>query len=424
MNDEERKKAGIKKAGQLMLQGWIMLAEHCPVCYSVLFSNKAKTECVCPTCDLPVKKESELNKNQKEYYESSPVVVPVSTPTPIVTQNKEEKVTVSEEEGEEEDYDCYEDDIELPESLEELKLEWEKKMKVRDEASTKIGEYMLTGWSMLATTCTKYKENHPEAEGVILVGKGDVIKCVACEHKIGYVEPKKSSTITDTTTSASTASIGVVPNVTQPQLTPPPRSTIDSIPMQTQNQNQTGSVSNTVEIDLIDKASGLIGTYLLKGYSLLDCTCSNVDADCCGKVPLVQKNGSADKICVMCVENKKNNINNNINTATITTNSNHNTTSNIHANLNSESLDDDSDDVAYRFSNVYNTATQKQQNNMNTTTTASATNTTTASVVAPHTVTMQSSGCCHNGTQGVCNSNTNGNASLLNTQSVLVQVSV
>lgn len=282
MNDEERKKAGIKKAGQLMLQGWIMLAEHCPICHSVLFSNKSKSECVCPTCDVSIKKECELNNSEKEQFGCIKK-----------SQKTEEKVMVSDEE----DYDCYEDDIDVPNSLEDLKAEWEEKMKVRDLVSAKIGEYMLTGWSMLATTCSKYKENHPAVEGVILVGKGDVTKCVACEHKIGVVKKNKS----DLSASTGAAKIVNIPTAEQPHVAnqpAPPRSTIDSIPMQ-------AKFNNNSEVSLIDEASGLIGNYLLKGYSLLDATCSNVNADCCGKVPLIQHHKTSDKICVMCEKRSK-----------------------------------------------------------------------------------------------------------------------
>lgn len=54
------RETGISRAGNLLLQGWTMLAIHCPICHTPLFSKGGEMRC--PSCDLPVKYESQDTK--------------------------------------------------------------------------------------------------------------------------------------------------------------------------------------------------------------------------------------------------------------------------------------------------------------------------------------------------------------------------
>lgn len=119
------REAAIRRTGQLMLQGWTLTSSHCAICHAVVVSKGSQMQC--PQCELPIRIESAETSNPPE-------VVPIEE--------------------------------EVPRSLEEQKREWDRSRKRSDEISSKLGERMLGGWTLLGESCPL-----PSCNGTTLVSK-------------------------------------------------------------------------------------------------------------------------------------------------------------------------------------------------------------------------------------------------------------
>ena len=60
----------IKRSGELLLKGWAMLNQNCPVCYTALMASSDRSETMCPSCNLPVRTEAEMRKLGQTYSEA------------------------------------------------------------------------------------------------------------------------------------------------------------------------------------------------------------------------------------------------------------------------------------------------------------------------------------------------------------------
>lgn len=149
----------IKRTGDMMLQGWKMLAHSCPICHTALMSKANNTRC--PSCDLAVKQANDVppgsyseNKNADEPKPPSTVPTPAAAATSVAE----------------------------PTSYEEMRKEYDAKNKKRNVVSAKLGERMITGWTLLGDSCP-----NADCEGTPLMklGKGPM-QCVACEREYAY----------------------------------------------------------------------------------------------------------------------------------------------------------------------------------------------------------------------------------------------
>eukprot|EP00483_Globobulimina_turgida_P001344 UN01346 len=134
--------------GALLFKGWTMLAEECQKCHSPLMSLHGST----PTCVVcnPIKD---------------------NTPASIITSKKSQKKQSNL------------NDIDELKELNTLnnKLwndeQFEKRMQKSEYASSKVGEFLLKGWTMLAQHCDKCGSTLVSLRG------GDPTCCVCDSHK-------------------------------------------------------------------------------------------------------------------------------------------------------------------------------------------------------------------------------------------------
>lgn len=282
-------KEAIQRSGALLLQGWTMLNNNCPICYTALMANKDRSECVCPSCNMPVKTEAEMRKLGQTFTEKpAPAASPlIGNPSSLA----DPYYMLDGKKFDEADYEYDDEDgAEVPASMEEMRREWEAKTRQQDVVSGLIGEAMLQGWTMLATQCDKARQNHPGFEGVLLVSKGGVTKCVACEKKLGGGAPAK--------TVVKAAAVPAPATAVSPAKVLPP-----APPAAAMNTAWSGADSSAVDAaaSVIDRASELIGQYLLRGYTMLDDTCdAQCGLPCFHRVPLVKSFSDNKKICVIC----------------------------------------------------------------------------------------------------------------------------
>jgi len=184
----------ISRTGKLLLDGWKMLAQMCPMCNTALMSKQGALHC--PGCDLPVRYE---------------------------TSREDARFDDAAEEEEEEEEE-HEDDAQVPRSLEELKREYDVRNKSRDLISKKLGEKMLAGWTLLGVSCEQASCSgtplmHSQKEPMKLV-------CVACErvfrqNKQGELEPAEGGAKVAAAPlggAASLRSLPVVPSVDSPEV--------------------------------------------------------------------------------------------------------------------------------------------------------------------------------------------------------------
>jgi uncharacterized Zn finger protein (UPF0148 family) len=231
----------IKQNGSLLLDGWKMISSVCPICASPLFTKE--NTCICTSCNAPVIAESESTNK-------------------ILLQNGFNKIDDSKLGPDETDGKTY-----VFESLNEKKREYDLSHGKRvDNASKKLAEMMLSGWTLLAENC-----NSPECQGVPLLGKKDGSKyCVSCQKKKMISQEEYNDSKSGQLHSSS-----------------------KKLLHEDLNEDRYRDMSNAPNLEYsappTDDASSLIGGKLLIGWKLLDQTC---DRNCNGNTPLMRdKNG-------------------------------------------------------------------------------------------------------------------------------------
>lgn len=157
----------IKRTGDMMLSGWRLLADHCPICTSALMSKGENMRC--PGCDMPVMWDYDLPEEIVREHENkkSP---PKAPEIALASAASIAKDTLEDDQL---------DDIDFPSSFEEMKKDYDQRNKKRDVVSGKLGEMMMTGWTLLGTSCPC-----DSCAGTPLMSrKGDPMICVSCDKK-------------------------------------------------------------------------------------------------------------------------------------------------------------------------------------------------------------------------------------------------
>ncbi|KAK5575782.1 hypothetical protein RB653_006916 [Dictyostelium firmibasis] len=220
--------------GKKLLMGWSMLNEVCKDCKIVPFvENKKDNIILCVSCDRQLKRDEngaivDPKKENKQIHSSStsstttPSSSTSSTPIPTATtitnitkppqqqttttsnNNDIKQVDMKFYENDDNYYDDYEDEDDTP-LTEEEKIAIEKRLKKSDEFSSKMGEFLLKGWSLLSDSCP-----NNECYGVPLMkDREKKFYCVSCKMSgleiEDLIQKLPSSTIeTPTTTSSPT----------------------------------------------------------------------------------------------------------------------------------------------------------------------------------------------------------------------------
>jgi len=250
----------------MLLEGWRMLAQICPLCSSPLMSKDGGLHC--PGCDLPVRYESQqVNGNDGRF-----------------------------DDAEEEDGD---DAALVPfSSLEEMKREYDSRNKAQELVSKKLGEKMLSGWTLLGVSCEQEScRGTPLMQSQKEPGK---MLCVACDreyrqNKQGGLEPfsahSTSSSLArsvSTTASPSSASLreGMVPSAS-----------VAVAPAWDMSDAPILDFSRTAREQ---DSSSRIAARLVQGWALLNEVCEAAGCDRSqGAVPLM-RDGQGVKHCVDC----------------------------------------------------------------------------------------------------------------------------
>jgi uncharacterized Zn finger protein (UPF0148 family) len=238
----------VKRTGDLLLGGWKMLSIGCPLCHTALMEKQSKR--CCPSCNLPV------------YYEhETPSIPPPSTPpsTPATTNE-----TVMKSEDKQTKF----------QSLEEEKKRYDKQRQSNQQiVSSRIGEKLLSGWTLLAKEC--------QTCGTPLMSLNDTKYCVSCD-----CNPEEQLKQTSSGIAEQKTTLPLGPK-TETDLTASAR-LLTEIPMLPEENDEEENIFGPVDRasqDLIEEASQLIGEKLLLGWTLLDDVCEGA---CAGNVPLMR----------------------------------------------------------------------------------------------------------------------------------------
>lgn len=306
----EEKNAGLKRAGDLLLQGWRMLPNTCPLCTTPLMFNNKSEECRCPGCDMPVMTESAAQSANIQYAASS-----ASTSSP-----QAESKCSSNNSGNRSPDKSKNDSAMGFESLEEMKAEYDRKQKARESVSSKLGDRMLSGWTLLGTTCEK-----EACKGTPLMSQASEPKkllCVCCdeifvESNSGELVSQSASKPTGamhTTTITATKPVTVSPD-TKPQSknlygyadTLPESKQANAKEKEAKPPTPMGARYNLDDAPILnfgrqkeeDDPSSKIGTKLLAGWALLDSVCDKDSCSAKAAVPLV-RDKQGREMCVVC----------------------------------------------------------------------------------------------------------------------------
>jgi uncharacterized Zn finger protein (UPF0148 family) len=246
----------IQKTGELLLSGWKMLAIHCPICNAPIMSKAEAMKC--PGCDMPVQMERTSSNSEA-------VLAPIPPPPKLY-----EDISSDEAKNILPNYDA----VEVPQSMEELRREYDNVRAKRDTISSKLGEKMLLGWVMLADICPS-----STCEGTPLMrepGTKDML-CVCCNKK--YVKDQYDDIRVEQTVSLPAKETMAIAKDSAATTLPTEQEDkyfkfdIDSIP-----------ILSFEKVTDDDKVSKLISEKLLKGWAMLDKVC----ADCNGSTPLLR----------------------------------------------------------------------------------------------------------------------------------------
>jgi uncharacterized Zn finger protein (UPF0148 family) len=254
---EEKRNESVKRTGELLLGGWKMLMTGCPLCHTALMQKQKKI--CCPSCNLPVYHEHE-----------TPAILPPSATAQTVTSHQ----SLMKSEEKEPKF----------QSLEEEKKKYDQQRQSNQQiVSSRIGEKLLSGWTLLAKEC--------QTCGTPLMSLNNTKYCVSCERNPEELVEKKSSEIAE---QKITAPLEPKINV---ELTASAQLLAD-IPMLPEENDEEDNLFGTIDrtsLDLIEEASQLIGEKLLLGWTLLDDVCEGA---CDGNVPLMRNPRKQQQVCL------------------------------------------------------------------------------------------------------------------------------
>jgi uncharacterized Zn finger protein (UPF0148 family) len=133
--DKIKRDEAMRRSGDMLLSGWKMLGISCPICNTAIMQNKSG-EMKCPFCNLPIRTESDSNASS---YSSTPPVREIEPPKNTAYDGVKHQYASEEK-------NSYQ-------SLESAKREWDKSRQRQNDVSTKIGEYLMLGWTLLGAEC-------------------------------------------------------------------------------------------------------------------------------------------------------------------------------------------------------------------------------------------------------------------------------
>lgn len=143
--EKVKRDEAMKRSGDMLLSGWRMLGISCPICNTAIMEKGGSMKC--PSCNLPILHEGDMNISK---YSSTPPHRQIET-TRNADDHGEKHEYASEEKG------SYQ-------SLEGAKCEYDKSRQHQNAVSSKIGEYLLLGWTLLGAECQS-----PTCQGIPLM---------------------------------------------------------------------------------------------------------------------------------------------------------------------------------------------------------------------------------------------------------------
>ncbi|KAM9983791.1 hypothetical protein ACTFIY_000512 [Dictyostelium cf. discoideum] len=228
--------------GKKLLMGWSMLNNVCKDCKIVpLVENKKDNIILCVSCERQLKRDENgeildekksTPSNNSSSSSSSSTTTPSSsnTSTPIPTTTtitnitkplQQQHTTTIKNDTKQIDmkyYDDYFDDYDEDDTplTEEEKIAIEKRLKKSDEFSSKMGEFLLKGWSLLSDSCP-----NNECYGVPLMkDREKKFYCVSCKMSGLEIDdliqklPLTTSTESPTTSPTATTSTNTTTTTT------------------------------------------------------------------------------------------------------------------------------------------------------------------------------------------------------------------
>lgn len=228
------KKEAIKRTGEMMLQGWKLLATCCPICHNALLSKAEQM--MCAGCNLPVVVESKTNMASPTFQEVW------GTPKNNVVHDEDQESSGI--------------------SYDQMRADYDRKNSKRTAVSNMIGQKLLTGWTMTEYSCPDYDN----CFGTPLMRQSgtEPFVCLSCNQTfelstIGDIVRKRESN-------------GGVSNVSDKH----------SEVIETKIVNEPLTTRVVGDKD----SSWKISQKLLQGWALLDKVCEL--ANCPGNVPLLK----------------------------------------------------------------------------------------------------------------------------------------
>lgn len=160
--------------GSLLLQGWTMLAEECPKCHTPMMSLRG-AEPRCVMC-----KPVEAASDPKFHPKSDAVIIQRRKKEPIKNVTTLKTVNELRESN-------------LPQKMEKARFgstfgsTFGQRMEKGQDASARIGELLLKGWTMLAEHCDK-------CQSPLMSLRGGTPMCCVCDTPNEIVIQKKQTT--------------------------------------------------------------------------------------------------------------------------------------------------------------------------------------------------------------------------------------
>lgn len=230
-----------------------MLTTVCPICHAPLLSKDGNM--LCPGCNVPVRMENDLSTTYN---------VPES-----LLGHDERKVDVP----------AVVEEVELstpiapivPQSMEELRREYDLRNSRRNRVSDLLGQHLLRGWIMLQQCCPRLEQ----CNGTPLMretSEGPLL-CLSCSTEYLSINDELVSAL-------QASSVSEVITVAAPSASTASYSWLDDAPIL--------SLSSFARDE--KDSSWRISQKLMQGWRLLDEVC--ISPDCKGNVPLMRdKNG-------------------------------------------------------------------------------------------------------------------------------------
>jgi uncharacterized Zn finger protein (UPF0148 family) len=253
--------AAMKRTSELLLGGWKMLSMSCPICHTALM-EKNNSRC-CPSCNLPV------------YFEHEKLSYPPPPAASLATETTQLPQSLQQTPSSPKQSSKFE-------SLEEAKKEYDKLQGRQQRVSTKIGEKLLCGWTLLSQECE-------DCGSPLMSLKGNKF-CVCCDKEIG-------TTTSTTTTKQVTSSVSTVVTPTRVATTEEKKKEImsasahllDNIPLLSEDEEEDEEAlllsKGENSFDALEEASQLISEKMVLGWALLQDVCEGA---CEGNVPLMR----------------------------------------------------------------------------------------------------------------------------------------